>query len=83
MPTNNILTVRLPEEEIAQLDALAALQKRPRSQIVQDAIREALKLDVQLRAQRFAHMKTRLAPAIAEQSELLERHSVADEHRRF
>ena len=83
MATSNILTVRMREDELLKLDELAKLQNRPRSQLVQDAIRELLHASDELKQQEFHRLKARLAPAIEEQCALLEKSSVADEHRRF
>ncbi|MFK7861576.1 MAG: ribbon-helix-helix protein, CopG family [Granulosicoccus sp.] len=83
MATSNILTVRMQEDELLKLDELAKLQNRPRSQLVQDAIRELLHASEELKQQEFHRLKARLAPAIEEQCALLEKSSVADEHRRF
>lgn len=83
MPASNILTVRMREDDLIKLDELAKLQNRPRSQLVQDAVRELLHSNDQLKQQEFDRLKARLAPAVDEQCALLEKSSVADEHRRF
>lgn len=83
MAASNILTVRMREDELSKLDELAKLQNRPRSQLVQDALRELLRSSDQLKQQEFDRLKERLAPAVEEQCALLEKNSVADEHRRF
>ena len=38
MAANQMLTVRIPEEDLEKLDQLAAAQGRPRSQLVQEAL---------------------------------------------
>ena len=83
MATSNILTVRMNEDELNKLDQLAKLQNRPRSQLVQDAVKELIRSNDELTRQEFLRIKARLAPAVKAQSELLEISSVADEHRRF
>lgn len=83
MGTSNILTVRLPEEELVRLSKLAALQNRTRSQIVQEAIANLINESEALRPQEFESTRARLKPAIEKQFSLLDRVSVADEHRRF
>lgn len=83
MAASNILTVRMNEDELDKLDELAKLQNRPRSQIVQDAVKELIRSNDELTRQEFLRIKARLAPAVKAQCELLNRSSVADEHRRF
>ena len=83
MAGSNILTVRMQEDELIKLDELAKLQNRPRSQLVQDAVRELIHSSDELRQQEFHRIKARLAPAVKEQCALLEKTSVADENRRF
>jgi len=81
--SNNILTVRMQEDELKKLDELAKLQNRPRSQLVQEAVRELIRSSEELKQQEFHQLKARLAPAVKEQCELLKKVSVSDEHRRF
>lgn len=83
MPASNILTVRMNEDELNKLDELAKLQNRPRSQLVQDAVRELIRSNDELARQEFLRIKARLAPAVKAQCALLDKCSVADEHRRF
>jgi len=40
MAANQMLTVRIPEEDLEKLDQLAAIQGRTRSQLVQEALSE-------------------------------------------
>ena len=83
MAASNILTVRISDDELNKLDELAKLQDRPRSQIVQDAVKELIRANDDLTRQEFLRVKVRLAPAVKAQFELLDKCSVADEHRRF
>ena len=83
MAASSILTVRMQEDELIKLDALAKLQNRPRAQLVQDADRELIHASDELKQQEFHRLKARLAPVVEEQSAFLEKSSVADEHRRF
>lgn len=83
MAASNILTVRMSEDELNKLDELAKLQNRPRSQLVQDAVRELIRSNDELTRQEFLRIKARLGSAVKAQCELLDKSSVADEHRRF
>jgi len=83
MASCNILTVRMSEDELIKLDQLAKLQDRPRSQYVQDALKELIRSTDGVRQRQFLRAKAQLAPAVKEQCALLEKSSVADEHRRF
>jgi len=81
---NQMLTVRIPEEVLAKLDQLAAVQGRPRSQLVQEALAELISKSENLRDLEFARLKKRLKPAIDEQCKLLdESGSFADDNRTF
>ena len=84
MAANQMLTVRIPEEDLEKLDQLAAIQGRPRSQLVQEALTELISKSENLRDLEFARLKKRLKPAIAEQCKLLdESGSFADDNRSF
>jgi predicted DNA-binding protein len=84
MAANQMLTVRIPEEDLEKLDQLAAMQGRPRSQLVQEALTELLSKSETLRDLEFARLKKRLKPAIVEQCKLLnESVSFADYNRNF
>jgi len=84
MAANQMLTVRIPEEDLKKLDQLAAVQGRPRSQLVQEALAELINKNENLRDLEFARLKKRLKPAIAEQCKLLdESGSFADDNRTF
>jgi predicted transcriptional regulator len=84
MAANQMLTVRIPEEVLEKLDRLAALQGRPRSQLVQEALAELISKSENLRDLEFARLKKRLKPAIAEQCKLLDDSgSFADDYRTF
>ena len=84
MAANQMLTVRIPEEDLKKLDQLAAVQGRPRSQLVQEALAELINKNENLRDLEFASLKKRLKPAIAEQCKLLdESGSFADDNRTF
>ena len=84
MAANQMLTVRIPEEDLEKLDQLAAIQGRPRSQLIQDALAELISKSENLRDLEFARLKKRLKPAIAEQCKLLdESGSFADDNRTF
>jgi predicted DNA-binding protein len=84
MAANQMLTVRIPEEDLEKLDRLAALQGRPRSQLVQEALAELISKSENLRDLEFARLKKRLKPAIAEQCKLLDDSgSFADDYRTF
>lgn len=83
MAVSNILTVRMNEADLSKLDELAKLQNRPRSQLVQDAVRELIRASDELAKQEFLRIKARLAPAVKAQCDVSGRSSVADEHCRF
>ena len=84
MAANQMLTVRIPEEDLEKLDQLAAIQGRPRSQLVQEALAELISKSENLRDLEFARLKKRLKPAIAEQCKVLdESGSFADDNRTF
>jgi predicted DNA-binding protein len=84
MAANQMLTVRIPQEDLEKLDRLAALQGRPRSQLVQEALAELISKSENLRDLEFARLKKRLKPAIAEQCKLLDDSgSFADDNRTF
>lgn len=67
MAVNQMLTVRIPEEDLEKLDQLAAAQGRPRSQLVQEALAELINKSENLRYVELARLKKRLKPAIVEQ----------------
>ena len=83
MASSNILTIRMNQNELIKLDELAKLLNRSRSQLVQDAVRDLIHSNDELNQQEFHRLKARLAPAVKAQCGLLEKSSVADEHRRF
>ena len=84
MAANQMMTVRIPEEDLEKLDQLAAIQGRPRSQLVQEALTELISKSENLRDLEFARLKKRLKPATAEQCKLLdESGSFADDNRTF
>lgn len=84
MAANQMLTVRIPEEDLEKLDQLAAMQGRPRSQLVQEALAELISKSESLRDLEFARLKKRLTPAIAEQCKLLDESvSFSDDNRTF
>jgi len=84
MAANQMLTVRIPEEDLEKLDQLAAAQGRPRSQLVQEALAELISKSENLRDLEFARMKKRLKPAIVEQCKLVDESvSFADDNRTF
>lgn len=79
-----MLTVRLPLEDLERLDELAALEGRPRSQLVQEALSELINKNEKLRSLELARLQKRLRPAINEQCGLLDQGaSFSDEHRNF
>jgi predicted DNA-binding protein len=84
MAANQMLTVRIPQEDLEKLDRLAARQGRPRSQLVQEALAELISKSESLRDLEFARLKKRLKPAIAQQCKLLDDSgSFADDNRTF
>lgn len=84
MSNNQMLTVRIPSEDLEKLDELAALQGRPRSQLVQEALAELIKNSAGLRSLECARLKKRLRPAIKEQCGFLDEYSsFADDNRTF
>ena len=73
-----------PLEDLEKLDQLAAVQGRPRSQLVQEALAKLISRSENLRDLEFARLKKRLKPAIDEQCKLLdESGSFADDNRTF
>jgi len=84
MAASQMLTVRIREEDLEKLDQLAAVQGRPRSQLVQEALAELISKSENLRDLEFARLKKRLKPAIVEQCKLVDESvSFADDHRTF
>ena len=84
MAAYQMLTVRIPEEDLEKLDQLAAVQGRPRSQLVQEALAELIAKSENSRDLEFARLKKRLKPAIVEQCNLLdETVSFAEDNRNF
>ena len=84
MAANQMLTVRNPAEDLEKLDQLAAVQGRPRSQLVQEALAEFISRSENLRDLEFARLKKRLKPAIVEQCKLLDESGYfADDNRTF
>ena len=84
MASNQMLTVRIPEADLKKLDQLAAVQGRPRSQLVQEALAELIRKSESLRDLEFARLRKRLKPAIAVQCQLIdESGSFADDNRTF
>ena len=82
--SNQMLTVRIPEADLKKLDQLAAVQGRPRSQLVQEALAELISKSENLRDLEFARLRKRLKPAIEEQCQLIdESGSFADDNRTF
>ncbi len=83
MASSQMLTLRIATEDLEKLDRLAALQGRPRSQLVQEAVLKLVNDDLALRDSERERLKKRLKPAIKEQCAMLDRASFADEHRSF
>lgn len=84
MRSSQMLTVRITSEDLEKLDELAALQGRPRSQLVQEALAELIKNNENLRSIECARLKKQLRPAIKEQCAFLDKHtSFADDNRSF
>ena len=84
MPSNQMLTVRISSEDLEKLDELAAIQDRPRSQLVQEAVAELVSKSEHLRELEYAKLKKRLRPAIKEQCEFLDTvASFSDNNRTF
>ena len=83
MPQSSILTVRLPDDDLKRLDTLAKKRRQTRSQLVQETLQTLIDSDEELRKRELEALRERLRPAVEAQEDLLERVSVADEHRRF
>lgn len=83
MAVNQMLTLRIAAEDLEKLDKLAALQGRPRSQLVQEAVSRLVSSDLASRELERERIKKRLRPAIKEQCAILDKLSFADEHRSF
>ena len=83
MPESSVLTVRLPDADLKRLDALAKKRRQTRSQLVQETLQALLDNDEDQKKQELKTMRERLRPAVRAQEELLNKVSVADEHRRF
>ncbi|MDH3662316.1 MAG: hypothetical protein OEU92_20195 [Alphaproteobacteria bacterium] len=71
------------EADLKCLDSLAKKRRQTRSQLVQETLQALLDSDEDPREREFEAMRARLLPAVEAQEEMLERVSVADEHRRF
>ncbi len=83
MAANQMLTLRIAAEDLEKLDKLAALQGRPRSQLVQEAVSRLVSSDLASRELERERVRKRLRPAIKEQCAILDQVSFADEHRSF
>lgn len=84
MPQSTILTVRLPDDDLKRLDALAKQRQQTRSQLVQETLQSLLDNDEVLRKRELEALRKRLRPAVEEQEAFIERvGSFADEHRSF
>lgn len=84
MVSNQMLTVRIPEEDLEKLDQLAAVRGRSRSQLVQEALAELISKNQNPRDLEFVRLRKRLIPAIVEQCKLLDVSvSFADDNRTF
>ena len=83
MPQSSILTVRLPDNDLKRLDALAKKRQQTRSQLVQETLQDLLDSDEEQKKRELKAMQERLRPAVRAQEELIDKVSVADEHRRF
>ncbi len=83
MTANKMLTLRIATEDLEKLDRLAALQGRPRSQLVHEAVLKLVNDDLASRDHERERIKKRLRLAIKEQCAILDQVSFADEHRSF
>ena len=83
MTANKMLTLRIATEDLEKLDRLAALQGRPRSQLVREAVLKLVNDDLASRDHERERIKKRLRLAIKEQCAILDQVSFADEHRSF
>jgi predicted transcriptional regulator len=84
MPQSSVLTVRLPDDDLKRLDALAKKRRQTRSQLVQETLQALLDNDQDQRKRELKTMQERLRPALEAQDEFLDNvKSFADEHRRF
>ena len=83
MAANQMLTFRIAADDLEKLDKLAALQGRPRSQLVQEAVSRLVSSDLASRELERERVRKRLRPAIKEQCAILDQVSFADEHRSF
>ena len=57
MPTNQMLTVRMPKEAPDKLDQMSAVQGRPGSQLVQEALNDLICKNKKLRNLECARLK--------------------------
>ena len=83
MTANKMLTLRIATEDLEKLDRLAALQGRPRSQLVREAVLKLVNDDLASRDHERERIKKRLRLAIKEQCAILDQVSFADEYRSF
>ena len=84
MPQSSVLTVRLRDDDLKRLDALAKERRQTRSQLVQETLQALLDNDEDRKKRELKAMRERLRPALEEQEAFIERFgSFADEHRRF
>ena len=84
MPQSSVLTVRLPDDDLKRLDALAKKRRQTRSQLVQETLQALLDNDEEQKQRELKAMQERLRPALEAQDEFLDSvTSFADEHRRF
>ena len=84
MPSNSILTVRLPDDDLKRLDAMAKKRRQTRSQLVQETLQALLDNDEDQKKRELEALRERLRPALEAQDRFLDSvKSFADEHRRF
>lgn len=84
LPKNQMVSVRIPAEELERLDRLASLQGSTRSQLIQEAIADLISKSEVLRNAELWQLQKRLGPVIEEQCRLLDTEaSFSDEYRRF
>ena len=84
MSNSQMLSVRISEEDLRRLDELAAIQGRPRSQLIQETISDLVNKNERLRNIELMRLQKRLKPAIKEQCELMDSgSSFSDEYRGF
>lgn len=80
---SSVITLRVPEDTVAHLDALARQRGATRTQVILSAVEDAIARDGERRAAALEDARARLRAPLQAQADFLEETSFADEWRPF